>query len=428
MYRARDTRLGREVAVKVLSAEFSADADRRSRFEQEARSASALNHPNIVTIYEIGSTNATTYIAMELVDGKTLREVLEAGPLPNRRLLDLAFQMADALAKAHSAGIVHRDLKPENVMVSRDGTVKMLDFGLAKLLKEQPEEHVERADGTRDEGGHRARHGRLHVARAGERQAGGLRVGSVRARIDLLRDGHRPARLPARHERGDADRDHPRGRRAGRAAQRRRPGAVPLDHRALPAEGPPRALRLDARPRLEHQGRSRAPVRGRHFSRCVGQRGSGQAATQAPVRPRRPAAGHGHAGLRRRHVAAEAPRQVGPAVLSADHLRARYDSLGAIRSGRPDHRLQRGLGRRVAQALPQASEQPGLSAARAAEREPPGHIPLGGDGDRRRLPLESPRGVSRETRPRGPHGWLATGRGRGDPGCRLVTRPKTVCS
>jgi serine/threonine protein kinase/Tol biopolymer transport system component len=139
VYRARDPRLGREVAVKVLSAEFSTDPDRRGRFEQEARSASALNHPNIVTIYEIGSTEATTYIAMELVDGKTLREVLQATPLPTKKLLDLAFQLADGLAKAHSAGIVHRDLKPENVMVSRDGTVKILDFGLAKLLREQPE-------------------------------------------------------------------------------------------------------------------------------------------------------------------------------------------------------------------------------------------------------------------------------------------------
>jgi serine/threonine protein kinase/Tol biopolymer transport system component len=139
VYRARDPRLGREVAVKVLSSEFSSDADRRARFEQEARSASALNHPNIVTIYEIGTSDATTYIAMELVDGKTLREVLQAAPLPTKKLLELAFQLADGLAKAHAAGIVHRDLKPENVMVSRDGTLKILDFGLAKLLREQPE-------------------------------------------------------------------------------------------------------------------------------------------------------------------------------------------------------------------------------------------------------------------------------------------------
>jgi serine/threonine protein kinase len=141
VYRARDSRLGREVAVKVLSSEYAADETRRERFEREARSASALSHPNIVTIFEIGSHEGTTFIAMELVDGKTLREVLAPGTiLPTRRLLDLAFQMADGLAKAHAAGIVHRDLKPENVMVSRDGTVKILDFGLAKLLKEQPED------------------------------------------------------------------------------------------------------------------------------------------------------------------------------------------------------------------------------------------------------------------------------------------------
>src|SRR6476659_11151046 len=139
VYRARDGRLVREVAVKVLSEEFSSDPDRRKRFEQEARSASALKHPNIVTIHEIGTADSTTYIAMELVDGRTLREVLHSGPLPTRRLLDLAFQIADGLAKAHSAGIVHRDLKPENVMVSRDGVVKILDFGLAKgVLGDKP--------------------------------------------------------------------------------------------------------------------------------------------------------------------------------------------------------------------------------------------------------------------------------------------------
>jgi eukaryotic-like serine/threonine-protein kinase len=132
VYRARDARLGRDVAVKVLPGELSSDADRRKRFEQEARSASALNHPNIITIHDIGSSDGAFFIAMELVDGKTLREVLGAGPLPTRRLLDLSVQAADGLAKAHSAGIVHRDLKPENLMVSKDGVVKILDFGLAK--------------------------------------------------------------------------------------------------------------------------------------------------------------------------------------------------------------------------------------------------------------------------------------------------------
>jgi serine/threonine protein kinase/Tol biopolymer transport system component len=140
VYRARDTRLGREVAVKVLSSEFASDTDRRGRFEQEARSASALNHPNIITIHEIGSSDTTVYIAMELVDGKTLRDVLLSGRVPLRRMLDLSYQMADGLAKAHAAGIVHRDLKPENVMITKDGAVKILDFGLAKLQKHQPEE------------------------------------------------------------------------------------------------------------------------------------------------------------------------------------------------------------------------------------------------------------------------------------------------
>jgi serine/threonine protein kinase/Tol biopolymer transport system component len=137
VYRAKDTRLGREVAVKVLPKEFTSDQQRLRYFEQEARSASALNHPNIITIYEIGQADAASYIAMELVEGKTLREILGLGPLPTKKMLHVAVQVADGLAKAHAAGIVHRDLKPENLMVTKDGLVKILDFGLAKLV--QPE-------------------------------------------------------------------------------------------------------------------------------------------------------------------------------------------------------------------------------------------------------------------------------------------------
>ena len=136
VYRATDTRLGREVAIKVLPAATASDPERRQRFEQEARAASALNHPNILTVYDVGEFEGTTYIAMELVDGRTLRELMaSADPLPTKRLLDVAVQAADGLAKAHAAGIVHRDLKPENLMVSRDGFVKILDFGLAKLTE-----------------------------------------------------------------------------------------------------------------------------------------------------------------------------------------------------------------------------------------------------------------------------------------------------
>lgn len=137
VWRARDTRLGREVAIKVLPAELASDKDRLKRFEREARSASSLNHPNIVTVYEIGKAEDVSYIAMELVEGKTLREVLATGALPTRRLLGIAAQIGEGLAKAHASGIVHRDLKPENVMITKDGLVKVLDFGLAKLT--QPE-------------------------------------------------------------------------------------------------------------------------------------------------------------------------------------------------------------------------------------------------------------------------------------------------
>ena len=138
VYRARDTRLGRDVAVKVLPAELATDADRRARFEQEARAASALNHPNIVVIHDVGFEAMTPYVAMELVEGRTLRAILASGPLPIRKVLDAAVQVADGLAKAHAAGIVHRDLKPDNLIVSSDGFVKILDFGLAKVTSVLP--------------------------------------------------------------------------------------------------------------------------------------------------------------------------------------------------------------------------------------------------------------------------------------------------
>ncbi len=138
VYRARDVRLGREVALKVLPAAVSSNVERLKRLDNEARSASSLNHPNIVTVYDIGESGGASFIAMEMVDGRTLREILTDGPLSPKRLLAIAAQLADGLAKAHGAGIVHRDLKPENVMVTREGHVKILDFGLAKLT--QPED------------------------------------------------------------------------------------------------------------------------------------------------------------------------------------------------------------------------------------------------------------------------------------------------
>ncbi len=132
VWRARDQRLNRMVAVKILPAEVAGDAARRTRFEQEARALGALNHPNIVTIFDVGQDDGRAYIVSELVEGESLRAVLDPGPLPVRKAIEIAGQIADGIAAAHVLGIVHRDLKPENVMVTRSGQVKLLDFGLAK--------------------------------------------------------------------------------------------------------------------------------------------------------------------------------------------------------------------------------------------------------------------------------------------------------
>jgi eukaryotic-like serine/threonine-protein kinase len=131
VYRARDLRLKREVAIKTLPPGFAADRDRIARLEREARASSALNHPNIVGIHEIGSEGGVSFIVSELVDGETLARVIERGPLPLRKLVEIGTQICDGLFAAHSAGVIHRDLKPGNIMLTRDGHVKILDFGLA---------------------------------------------------------------------------------------------------------------------------------------------------------------------------------------------------------------------------------------------------------------------------------------------------------
>jgi serine/threonine-protein kinase len=139
VYLAEDTRLHRKVALKILPADLAANKDRMRRFEQEAQAAAALNHPNIAHIYEIGEDAGPHFIAMEFIDGETLRERMRTAPIKLSEALDVATQIASALAAAHVAGIIHRDVKPENVMLRRDGIVKVLDFGLAKLAQTTPE-------------------------------------------------------------------------------------------------------------------------------------------------------------------------------------------------------------------------------------------------------------------------------------------------
>ena len=134
VYRAHDTRLDREVAIKVLPESLTSDTDRLRRFEQEARAAAALNHPNILAVYQMATEGNVSYMVTELLDGETLRDRLRRGPIPLRKAVDYGVQIAHGLGAAHEKGIVHRDLKPENLFVTKDGRVKILDFGLAKLI------------------------------------------------------------------------------------------------------------------------------------------------------------------------------------------------------------------------------------------------------------------------------------------------------
>ena len=135
VYRARDSRLGRDVALKILPESFAQDADRLRRFEQEARAVAALNHPNILAVFDIGQHAGSPFLVSELLEGESLRSILDAGPLPQRKTIDYGVQIAHGLAAAHEKGIVHRDLKPENIFVTKDGRIKILDFGLAKLAQ-----------------------------------------------------------------------------------------------------------------------------------------------------------------------------------------------------------------------------------------------------------------------------------------------------
>src|SRR5438067_2553383 len=137
VYLATDITAGRKAALKLLPVRFTGDAERLKRFQQEARAVVGLNHPNILTIYEIGEDHSTHYIASELIEGETLRQRLKRGPMQLSEAVDIAVQVASALAAAHHAGIVHRDIKPENIMLRPDGYVKVLDFGIAKLAEQE---------------------------------------------------------------------------------------------------------------------------------------------------------------------------------------------------------------------------------------------------------------------------------------------------
>ena len=196
VYLAQDTTLDRKVALKLLPRQFTKDRDRLRRFEQEARAASALNHPNIITIHEIGEWDGTRFIATEYVEGETLREQLDKAGRSLAEVLEIGIQASGALAAAHDAGIVHRDIKPANIMLRSDGYIKVLDFGLAKLVETARESRRDRS---------RPRHGhdQLHVARAGDGTAARSSHRHLQSRRGPLRNRHRPASFRRPERSGD---------------------------------------------------------------------------------------------------------------------------------------------------------------------------------------------------------------------------------
>ena len=213
VYLARDSRLARNVALKVLRPDL-ADPDWIAAFREEALAASALNHPNIVTIYEIGEHEGTRFIAAEYVEGVTLRERLKQGPIPHAELVDIALQIAEGLAAAHEAGVVHRDIKPDNVMLRADGLVKILDFGIATRTGSDLPPAPVGSHGTRRR---RDRHDGVHVSRAAPRPRRRCPHRRVESRNRHLRDGNwaTAGRGGTRISGGGAaDAEHARGRRA----------------------------------------------------------------------------------------------------------------------------------------------------------------------------------------------------------------------
>ena len=197
VYRARDTKLNRDVALKVLPDAFAGDADRLARFTREAQTLASLNHPNIAHIHGLEESGGVRALVMELVEGDDLSQRIARGAIPVDEALPIAKQIADALEAAHQQGIIHRDLKPANIKLRPDGTVKVLDFGLAKALAPEQDQAsgdapVAVADhhepGHADRLGHRPRNGRVHGAGAGERTRGGQAQRHLGIRLRAVRD------------------------------------------------------------------------------------------------------------------------------------------------------------------------------------------------------------------------------------------------
>ena len=272
VYRAQDTRLHREVAIKVLP-ELLAATPTASRFEQEARATAALNHPNIVALYDVGSERGTAYVVSELLTGATLRERVAGGPMPVRKVVEIGLGVLNGLAAAHERGIAHRDLKPENIFITADGTVKILDFGLAKLsqsLALEAGQSVATVTSPRTTPGLV-----LNVGYMAPEQVRGLPAdhrSDIRVRRSRVRNAHRQAGVPGRDDCRHDDGDSHRGSAGSLERTGRNPPAINAVIR--------RCMEKDARERFGPHATWR--------SRCGSRDGNPQGATPAatPARSR----------------------------------------------------------------------------------------------------------------------------------------------
>ena len=244
VYRALDTHLDRTVAIKVLRPEAVEDAERKWRFVREAKAASALNHPHIVTIHDIDADQGVDFMVMEYVEGTSLDRLIPKGGLPVPEALDYAEQIASALGAAHAAGIVHRDVKPANVIVGRGGRVKVLDFGLAKLIESGGSRRGSDLRLDRDgrvrlpahPAGRDPGHDRLHVARAGAGESRGRALRRLLPGLGALRDARRPPAIRRGLASPDADGDSPRSASAPEIRALGRARAARAHRSAFPRE------------------------------------------------------------------------------------------------------------------------------------------------------------------------------------------------
>ncbi|MFZ3362520.1 MAG: serine/threonine-protein kinase [Candidatus Acidiferrales bacterium] len=368
VYRARDTRLGRDVALKVLPEAFARDAERLRRFEQEARAASALNHPNILTTYDIGTHDGAPFIVTELLEGETLRERLRNGPLPVRKTLDIAMQVAHGVAAAHEKGIIHRDLKPANIFLTNDGRAKILDFGLAKLTQQDNASSInETQSPTRTSGGDPQTEAGVVLGTAGYMSPEQVRGKPADARSDIFALG------TMFYEMLSGQRAFEKDSSADTMA-----AILKEEPPELSGEGKkiPPAVERVVRHCLEKNPAERfQSARDFAFNLAALSDASTSSKAILPAASARNARGKrrllfaavGTAGLIVVGIVAYFAGGGGhhklPAHLQANHFQPRHHFPSAIRSGRPICLLQRGVGGAACRIICDRSAQPGIAPA-----------------------------------------------------------------